>query len=109
SRNTHDKTPTTTMSRLRETAGGPYPSSSVGPNNPFANATTWVKNRHTVKGGVVIEYSGENDFDQINVQPIPGSTNNQNGRFEFTNTSAAGHTGLGMGDAAIGIFTNYAE
>src|SRR6266545_7044664 len=104
-----DKIPTITMSPFSEIDGGPYPSSSVGPINTFANATTWVKNRHTFKGGVVVEYSGEDDFDQINVQPIPGSTNNQNGRFEFTNTTSAGHTGLGMADAAIGIFTNYAE
>jgi hypothetical protein len=104
-----DKIPTITMSPFSEIDGGPYPSSSVGPINTFSNATTWVKNRHTFKAGVVVEYSGEDDFDQINVQPIPGSTNNQNGRFEFTNTTSAGHTGLGMADAAIGIFTNYAE
>jgi hypothetical protein len=104
-----DKIPTITMSPFSEIDGGPYPSSSVGPINTFADAVTWVKSRHTIKTGVVIEYSGENDFDQINVQPIPGSTNNQNGRFEFTNTTGTGHTGLGMSDAAIGIFTNYAE
>jgi hypothetical protein len=104
-----DKIPTITMSPFSEIDGGPYPSSSVGPINTFANAVTWVKDRHTFKGGLVIEHSGEDDFDQINVQPIPGSTNNQNGRFEFTNTTSAGHTGLGMADAAIGIFTNYAE
>jgi hypothetical protein len=67
-----------------------------------------VKNRHTFKGGVVIEYSGENDFDQINVQPIPGSTNNQNGRFEFTNGRTGG-TNVAMANAALGLFTNYAE
>ena len=38
-----------------------------------------------------LEYSGEDDFDQINVQPIPGGTNNQNGRFEFTTTRPARH------------------
>jgi hypothetical protein len=67
-----------------------------------------VKNRHTFKGGVVVEYSGEDDFDQINVQPIPGSTNNQNGRFEFRNSTSA-RSGLGLSDAALGLFTNYAE
>src|SRR5262249_61746360 len=75
----------------------------------FATATTWVKNRHTIKGGLVVESSGEDDFDQINVQPIPGSTNNQNGNFVFTDTTSAGHTGNSMADAAIGIFTGYAE
>jgi hypothetical protein len=104
-----DKIPTITIDGLSEIDGGPYPSSSQGPIHTFADAVTWVKNRHTVKAGVVVEYSGEDDFDQINVQPIPGSTNNQNGRFQFTKTLALGHTGLAMADAALGIFTNYAE
>ena len=82
-----DKIPTITIAGLTEIDGGPYPSSSTGPIHTFSNATTWVKNRHTFKAGVVFEYSGEDDFDQINVQPIPGSTNNQNGRFEFTNST----------------------
>ena len=47
---------------------------------------TWVKGRHTMKAGVAIEYSGEDDFDQINVNSIPGGTNNQNGQFDFRNT-----------------------
>jgi hypothetical protein len=106
-----DKIPTITMTGtpFSEIDGGPYPSSSSGPINTWADALTWVKSRHSVKAGVVVEYSGENDFDQINVQPIPGSTNNQNGHFEFTNTTAQGHTGLALADSAIGIFTNYAE
>ena len=74
-----------------EIDGGPYPSSSQGPIHTFSDATTWVKNRHTFKGGVSFEYSGEDDFDQINVQPIPGSTNNQNGRFQFTNSGFGAH------------------
>ena len=79
-----DKIPTITIANFTEIDGGPYPSSSQGPIHTFSDAMTWVKNRHTFKGGVVFEYSGEDDFDQINVQPIPGSTNNQNGRFQFT-------------------------
>jgi hypothetical protein len=103
-----DKIPTITVDNLSEIDGGPYPSSSQGPIHSFANTTTWVKSRHTFKGGVVLEYSGEDDFDQINVQAIPGSTNNQNGRFEFRNSTTA-RTGLGMADAAMGLFTNYGE
>ena len=103
-----DKIPTISINNLSEIDGGPYPSSSTGPIHTFTDTATWVKNRHTFKGGVVIEYSGENDFDQINVQPIPGSTNNQNGRFEFTNGRTDG-TGVAMANAAIGRFTNYAE
>jgi hypothetical protein len=103
-----DKIPTITIGGLTEIDGGPYPSSSRGPIHTFANTTTWVKNRHTFKGGVVFEYSGEDDFDQINVQPIPGSTNNQNGRFQFTDGRTGG-TGVAMGNAAMGLFTSYAE
>src|SRR6266851_1521794 len=103
-----DKIPTLSIDGLGNIDGGPYPSSSVGPINTFANTTTWVKNRHTFKGGIVFEYSGEDDFDQINVQPIPGSTNNQNGRFEFRNGGST-RTGVGMADTALGLFVNYAE
>jgi hypothetical protein len=103
-----DKIPTLSIDSLGNIDGGPYPSSSVGPIHTFSDTMTWVKNRHTFKGGLVLEYSGEDDFDQINVQPIPGSTNNQNGRFEFRN-GGSGRTGVGMSDAALGLFTNYAE
>ena len=67
-----------------------------------------VRGRHTFKAGVSVEYSGEDDFDQINVSAIPGSTNNQNGRFEFLDGRAGG-TGLAMANAALGLFSNYAE
>jgi hypothetical protein len=103
-----DKLPTISIDNLGLIDGGPYPAFSRGPIHTFSNTTTWVKNRHTFKGGMVVEYSGEDDFDQINVQPIPGSTNNQNGRFEFRNSTTA-RSGLGLSDAALGLFTNYAE
>jgi hypothetical protein len=105
-----DKIPTITIDGLTEIDGGPYPSSSVGPIYTFNNTTTYVRGRHTFKAGLTLEYSGEDDFDQINVQPIPGSTNNQNGRFQFTNAAAgANSTGVAMSNAALGLFTNYAE
>ncbi len=103
-----DKIPTITIDNFTEIDGGPYPSSSQGPIHSWADSVTWVKSRHTIKGGIVLEYSGEDDFDQINVQPIPGSTNNQNGRFEFRNSGTA-RTGAGIADAAMGLFTNYGE
>ena len=103
-----DKIPTLSIANFSQIDGGPYPAFSRGPIHTFSNTATWVKGRHTFKGGLVMEYSGEDDFDQINVQAIPGSTNNQNGRFEFTNSTTA-RTGLGVADAALGLFTNYAE
>jgi hypothetical protein len=105
-----DKIPTITIANFTEIDGGPYPASSRGPIYTFNNALTYLKGRHTFKGGVIIEYSGQDDFDQINVQPIPGSTNNQNGRFQFTNDAAgANSTGLGIANAALGMFNSYAE
>ena len=67
-----------------------------------------MKGRHTFKAGVVFEYSGEDDFDQINVSAIPGGTNNQNGQFAFRN-SATARSGNAMADMALGLFTDYAE
>jgi hypothetical protein len=103
-----DKIPTLSIDGITELDGGPYPAFSRGPIHTFGNTTTWVRGRHTFKAGVSVEYSGQDDFDQINVQPIPGSTNNQNGRFEFRNSGTL-RSGTGLSDAALGLFTNYAE
>ncbi len=103
-----EKIPTVNLDTFSSINGGPYPAFSRGPITTFSNATTWVKGRHTFKAGIVVEYSGEDDFDQINVHSIPGGTNNQNGQFEFRN-GGANRTGVGIADLALGLFTNYAE
>ncbi|PYR23664.1 MAG: TonB-dependent receptor [Acidobacteria bacterium] len=103
-----DKIPTISIANFTEIDGGPYPSSSQGPIHTISDAATLVKGRHTFKAGAVVEYSGEDDFDQINVQAIPGSTNNQNGRFEFLDNRSGG-TGLAVANVAMGLFSNYAE
>ncbi|MGH9371354.1 MAG: carboxypeptidase regulatory-like domain-containing protein, partial [Vicinamibacterales bacterium] len=103
-----DKIPTVTLPTFSGFDGGPYPAFSRGPIHTIANATTWVKGRHTLKGGISIEYSGQDDFDQINVSAIPGGTNNQNGRFEFADSTSA-RSGLGISDMALGQFSSYAE
>jgi Carboxypeptidase regulatory-like domain len=103
-----DKVPTISITGFQQIDGGPYPASSSGPIHTVSNTTTMVKGRHTLKAGVSVEYSGEDDFDQINVNATPGGTNNQNGRFEFTD-SRTGGTGTAMANAALGLFTNYAE
>ena len=105
-----DKIPTITIANFTELDGGPYPASSRGPITTFNNAVTYLKGRHTFKAGMIVEYSGQDDFDQINVQPIPGSTNNQNGRFQFPNdTAGVNSTGVGIANAALGMFNSYAE
>jgi hypothetical protein len=103
-----DKIPTVTGTGFQTIDGGPYPASSAGPIHTFSNVTTWVKGRHTFKAGVQVEYSGEDDFDQINVSPIPGQTNNQNGRFEFSDDRAGGSR-LAASNLALGLFSAYGE
>lgn len=103
-----DKIPTTSISNFSGFDGGPYPAFSSGPIHTVQNVTTYVRGRHTFKAGIQFEYSGEDDFDQINVSAIPGSTNNQNGRFEFLDGRPGG-TGVGIANVALGLFSNYAE
>jgi hypothetical protein len=103
-----DKLPTITINGFNEIDGGPYPAFSRGPIHTLSNTTTHVRGRHTFKAGVIVEYSGEDDFDQINVAAIPGGTNNQNGRFEFLDNRAGG-TGLAVANTVMGLFSNYAE
>ena len=103
-----DKIPSMTISGFNSIDGGPYPASSEGPIWTFSDNLTHIRGRHTLKAGVFVEYSGEDDFDQINVSILPGDTNNQNGRFEF-NDGRTGGTGVAVANAAMGLFTNYGE
>lgn len=89
--------------------GGPYPSSSKGPVYQINNNWTNIRGNHTIKFGGYFERSGENDFDQINVSGTPGGTNNQNGRFVFSNSASDGKTGVAAANAALGLFDTYAE
>ncbi len=103
-----DKIPTIAISNFRTVDGGPYPSQSTGPIYQFADNVTKIVGNHTFKFGGLFERSGQNDFDQINVTGVPGGTNNQNGRFTFDDFRAGG-SGLAVANAAMGLFTTYAE
>jgi hypothetical protein len=72
---------------------------------------TKVWKNHTIKAGFSMEYSGENDGDQINVSTVPGGSNNQNGSFVFTDTrTGLGATsGIGMANLALGLADSYTE
>jgi len=86
----------------------PYPATSAGPVWQFSDNMSIVHGQHTIKFGVYVEKSGENDKDQIIIGAAPGSTNNQNGQFQFSdNTTNA--TGNSLGNMAIGLFNTYAE
>ena len=104
-----DKIPTISIAgNFSDVDGGPYPSSSRGPIYTWSDNLSYLKGRHSIKTGVFFEYSGEDDFDQINVSAQPGDTNNQNGRFEFTDSRSDG-SGLAVANTAMGLFTNYGE
>jgi hypothetical protein len=103
-----DKVPTVNLPGFQQIDGGPYPSHSDGPIYTWSDSLTYVKGRHTFKAGVSVEYSGENDFDQINVNATPGGTNNQNGAFTFADNTSGG-VGLAVANVAYGIYSNYAE
>ena len=103
-----DKIPTINIANFGTIDGSPYPSKSAGPIYVFSDSFTKVHGAHTIRFGASYEYAGENDFDQINVQGVPGGTNNQNGRFVFTD-ARAGASGLAAANAAMGLFDTYAE
>jgi hypothetical protein len=106
----YDKIPSVNISNFVMLDGGPYPSMSTGPIYVISNNVTKIRGNHTFKFGALFERSGQNDFDQINVSGVPGGTNNQNGRFVFDDTRAgAPNTGVAIGNAAMGLFTTYAE
>ena len=105
-----DKVPTIVISNFATVDGSPYPSKSAGPIYVLSDSLTKIHGNHAFKVGVSYEYSGQNDFDQINVQGVPGGSNNQNGRFVFTDTRAgAANSGLAVANAALGLFDTYAE
>lgn len=103
-----DKIPTVVIPDFQTLDGGPYPAQSTGPIYQFNQNWTNIRGNHTIKFGGYFERAGQNDFDQINVSGVPGGTNNQNGRFQFVDTTAGG-TGVGIANAAIGLFNTYAE
>jgi hypothetical protein len=103
-----DKIPTVEIQNFNTIDGGPYPSSSAGPIYDISDNLTWIKGSHTIKFGALWERAGQNDFDQINVQGVPGGTNNQNGRFVFQDTRPGG-SGLAIANAALGLYDTYAE
>jgi hypothetical protein len=103
-----NKLPTVDIAGFQTYTGSPYPSSSAGPIYNISNNTTKIIGSHTVKFGVMFERAGQNDYDQINVNGVPGGSDNQNGRFVFINARPGG-SGTAISDAARGLFSTYAE
>ena len=105
------KIPTVTVPNFYGLAGGPYPSHSQGPIYTISDSVTKVWSNHTFKGGIFVNYQGENDNDQINVSTVPGGANNQNGSFVFTDNRSglAGTSGAGIANLALGLADSYTE
>lgn len=90
-------------------AGGPYPSHSSGPIYTASDSVTKVWGNHTFKAGVLFDYDGENDGDQINVDTVPGGANNQNGNFTFTDGGTGATSGVSIANLALGYADSYTE
>lgn len=105
-----DRIPTVDIANFGTLDGNYPPVKSAGPIYVISNSTTKVRGNHSFKFGVSFEYSGQNDFDQISTEGVPGGSNNQNGRFVFSDTrSGATSAGLAVANAAMGLFNTYAE
>jgi hypothetical protein len=106
-----NKIPTIQLNNFGTLDGGPYPSRSGGVVYDIGDTLTKVWGNHTVKFGGLWEYAGENNYDQISVDNTrPGTTNNQNGLFVFTDNRGGGATTKsGVANAALGLFDTYGE
>ena len=105
------KIPTANLPNFTSLSGGPYPSHSSGPIWTGGDTLTKVWRNHTFKFGASMEYSGENDEDQINVATVPGGASNQNGTFTFTDarTGFGATSGVGIANLAMGLADAYTE
>jgi hypothetical protein len=102
------KIPSLIMSGFEQVSGLAYPSGSVGHIYTIQDVVTKIRGGHTIKAGIWWEHDGENDHDQVRVNPGSGVGNNLNGQFTFQ-ASNPSTTGSGLADALLGNFDNYSE
>lgn len=100
-----EKIPSITITGLTTIDNGPYPGTWSGFVYNLANNVTKIVANHTIKAGIVIEHSGQNDHIQFTTASAP-ATINENGSFRFLDGS---FTGAGIGNALLGSFSDYSE
>ncbi|PYS33218.1 MAG: hypothetical protein DMG14_32330 [Acidobacteria bacterium] len=103
-----EKLPTIQMQGLSTLDLGPYPGRTTDWIFTFGDSVTKVLRNHTVKLGILIVHSGQNDRIQFTTA-TPPSTNNQNGSFRFFDTGHPTSTGFAPGNALLGYFNDYSE
>lgn len=103
-----EKLPTITITGLSTLNNGPYPGFWAGYTYAVSNNMTKVVSSHTLKWGVFLERSGQNDQIHATTASAP-ATNNQNGAFRFFDTGHPQATGLAMANALLGHFNDYSE
>src|SRR5229473_2007656 len=89
-----EKLPTIRIDGVSTLDAGPYPGTWVGFVYAWSNNIIKIISNHTVKWGVFIERSGQNDLIQL-TRASPPVTNNQNGAFRLFDNRAGG-SGLGI-------------
>ncbi|HXJ42591.1 MAG TPA: carboxypeptidase-like regulatory domain-containing protein, partial [Bryobacteraceae bacterium] len=99
------KIPSMTITGLTTIDNGPYPGAWSGFVTALNNNTTKIWGNHTLKFGVALEHSGQNDHIQFTTASAP-ATINENGSFRFLDGS---FTGFGVGNALLGLFSDYSE
>ena len=94
-----------TITGLTTIDNGPYPGTWSGFVYAWANNTTKVFGTHTLKFGIFVEHSGQNDHIQFTTASAP-ATINENGAFRFLDGTV---TGFGIGNVLLGQFSDYSE
>jgi carboxypeptidase family protein len=103
-----EKLPNTSITGFSGFDLSPYPGSWAGFVYSWANNTTRIINNHTVKFGVFIERSGQNDFIQHTTASAP-ATVNQNGSFRFLDSGNPKTSGVAIANVLLGNFNDYTE
>jgi len=102
------KLPSVLVQNFSNMDEGPYPGTWAGFVYALSNNTTKIIANHTIKWGIFIERSGQNDHIQFTTATAPATTN-ENGLFRFLDTGRPDTTGVAMANAILGKFNEYSE